>query len=38
VGNPEGRRPHLDVGGGIMLNCILKKWDGVMDWVDLQAE
>ena len=28
MGKPEGRRPLLSVDGGIMLNCILKKWDG----------
>ena len=35
MAKPEGRRPILGVDGGIILNCILKKWDGGMDWIDL---
>jgi hypothetical protein len=36
VGKPEGKGPlgRLDVGGRIILKCILEKWDG-MDWIHL---
>jgi hypothetical protein len=32
VGKAEGKRPlgRLDVGGWIILGCILESWDGVM--------
>jgi hypothetical protein len=37
VGKLKGRRPHLGVSGGIMLKCILKKWDEKWDgaWAGL---
>jgi hypothetical protein len=28
--------PGLD--GRIILECILKKWDGVMDWIELAQD
>jgi hypothetical protein len=36
VGKPEGKRPlgRQDVGGWIILGCILERWDGVV-WTGL---
>jgi hypothetical protein len=36
MGKPAGKRPRedQDVGGWIILRCILERWDGVM-WTGL---
>ena len=35
VGKPQGERPlgELGVDGRIILKCILKEWDGGIDWI-----
>jgi len=37
VGKPEGKRLLGDPGidAGITLKWTFRKWDGVMDWIDL---
>jgi hypothetical protein len=37
VGKPKGKRTlgSVNVDGNIILNVILQKWDGDVDWIDL---
>jgi hypothetical protein len=39
VGNPEGKKlEDIGVYGNVILESILKEWDGGVDWIDLAQD